>query len=293
MELLARFAAAQAFRIGDLAGEIVARCDHALLDDDPASAGDALDRVRALGLALGELARSLAGLSVDEGQGPTDLAQAARDLGLLLDAIRAPGAPPVGVTAGEPVWVDVPRADVVREALRLLVPLASAGLRLSARPGCLVAETVQGESVELPFGTPPLAPAPALAVAAPPPKRRALVAEDNEPLRDLEVLALQPLFDEVLVAADGEEAIAALEAHGGAFDVVLLDLRMPKRNGLEVLHEALTRWPTLRVVVASGAAPAGVAQTAVLTGARAVINKPFRLSELRALVRGVLDGAEW
>ena len=83
-------------------------------------------------MTLGELARSLAGLAVDDdGAGPTDLAQVARDVGLLLDAIRAAGAPPVTTTASEPVWVDVPRGEVVREALRLLVPLASAGLRLS------------------------------------------------------------------------------------------------------------------------------------------------------------------
>ena len=84
-----------------------------------------------------------------------------------------------------------------------------------------------------------------------------------------------------------------LEACDGKVDLLLVDLRMPLRNGLDVVTEAHRRWPSLPAIVASGAAPEGVAQSAMAAGARAVLQKPFKLHELRALVRSVLAGAHW
>ena len=73
----------------------------------------------------------------------------------------------------------------------------------------------------------------------------------------------------------------------------LLDLRMPGRSGLEVLEEIHQRWPRVRVLVVTGAAPDGLARSAIGLGAHAVLLKPFRINELRAMVRSVLADAVW
>jgi len=123
--------------------------------------------------------------------------------------------------------------------------------------------------------------------------RRVLVADDNAPLRELMSVALEGLFAEVLQAPDGEVALARLSELGGGVDLLVLDLRMPHRNGLDVLQEVQVRWPKLRVVVATGAAPDGLARSALAAGARAVLAKPFRMLELRAVAKSVMVGAEW
>jgi len=77
--------------------------------------------------------------------------------------------------------------------------------------------------------------APDAAPADPPRRLRILAAEDN-PTNQLVLRALlEPLQAEVTLAADGHEAVAAYAA--GAFDVVLMDVQMPKMNGVDATRE--------------------------------------------------------
>lgn len=122
---------------------------------------------------------------------------------------------------------------------------------------------------------------------------RLLIAEDEPDLRSLYTDVLSTLFTDVVACADGQEAWDALSAADGAFALVILDLRMPRLDGMDLLARIRPRWPDLRVVVASGAAPDGVIQTAMAAGARAVLSKPFSIRELRAVVRAVLSDAVW
>lgn len=249
-------------------------------------------------MGLAELGRRLSALSPDVTlPGPVDAGALATDLAALLGAGTTEGTVPVR-GPGEALHVDA-------DAGVLLRGLIGAVAR-STEPVVAVEVVPVGAEAQVrvlgPHGTLAAAAAPRVGMSqgstggddhSGKRVRRALVAEDNEALRDLERMALATMFDEVLAAADGDEALARLEEVDGAVEVVVLDLRMPNRNGLEVLGVALARWPDLRVVVASGAAPEGVGQAAVLAGARAVLHKPFKLAELRAVVRGVLADAEW
>ena len=113
---------------------------------------------------------------------------------------------------------------------------------------------------------------------------RFLVVDDTEDLRDLMsrmVLRQGHLVEE---AADGVEAVAALEAR--SFDVMLLDLSMPRMGGEEVvrwLNEHPDRGVGLRVVVITAWAGERRAVLQEL-GVTTVLQKPLRTQQLRDLI---------
>lgn len=327
MDLAARLGARHAHEVNELAGEILARCDRALLDDDPGSAGEALDRIRALALQLGRVGRGLlAAMPLPELGASCDLGWLAHHLGAAVEASgspavvevqAAPGGPIVGLGSGRLVpgllrWslVRCLAAPAPRRALVTAWPEGDLGVLrvelVGGRPGAAplpltlgpgeaslrLEQGPEGEVLEL---RAPLAGAePELAPAGRPAPtmkwRRAMVADDNGALRELVGLALAPMFDEIIEAGDGEDALGLLDAYAGEFDLLLLDMRMPKGDGLSVMAEARRRWPGMRVVICTGAASPGTNAAALGAGAAAVLPKPFELTELRAVVRGVLAG---
>jgi len=66
-------------------------------------------------------------------------------------------------------------------------------------------------------------------------KKKVLVAEDEKPIAKAFQLKLESVGFEVVAVFDGNEALKALRA--GAFDLILLDLVMPNKNGIDVLTE--------------------------------------------------------
>ncbi len=81
---------------------------------------------------------------------------------------------------------------------------------------------------------------------------RVLICDDSDAMRFLvrETLALSPVVQVVGEAEDGIEAMEQLRVHRP--DVVLLDLSMPRQDGLETLPLLRDEFPAMRVVVLSG-----------------------------------------
>lgn len=98
-----------------------------------------------------------------------------------------------------------------------------------------------------------------------------------------------------LVYALGKEGYEVEGRHGGTaalevldaerFDVVLTDLRMEKVDGMQVLRRARERYPDVAVIVLTGYATVTSAVDAMKEGAFHYITKPFRLDEVRHVVR--------
>src|ERR1041384_6774925 len=82
------------------------------------------------------------------------------------------------------------------------------------------------------------------------PRPSVLVVEDEPALREVIVEGLEAEGFAVAQALDGKDAIERL--HGLASDGLGVDLRLPDVNGMEVLDEALTLFPTIRAVVITG-----------------------------------------
>ncbi len=153
-------------------------------------------------------------------------------------------------------------------------------IRVESKPG-------QGASffVMLPLGgastraTPVAVPAPAVDGGS------VLVVEDEAALAAAVKEALEDAGYHVERAADGEEALVRVSAH--AFDAIVCDLKMPRRDGRAFYRELVASWPALaRHVVFVTGDVAGTEAESFLeqTGCR-WLAKPFRLAELLQAVR--------
>jgi len=99
-----------------------------------------------------------------------------------------------------------------------------------------------------------------------------LIVDDEEVVRRSHLRSLAGTGCHAEAAGDGQEALHVMEQH--PFDVVLLDLRMPGLDGLDVLKAIKTRWPDSEVVVITGYPTIESAKEAVRLGAQNYIAKP-------------------
>ena len=114
-----------------------------------------------------------------------------------------------------------------------------------------------------------------------------LVADDEKNIRDSIAAYLAAEGIETSVAADGVEARARLEAE--AFDGLILDLRMPRVDGLAILGWLREAGPPVPVIVISAYADVRDAVQAMKLGARDYLVKPFDPDELVLRLRRVLS----
>ncbi|MBE7520546.1 MAG: PAS domain S-box protein [Thermoflexaceae bacterium] len=119
---------------------------------------------------------------------------------------------------------------------------------------------------------------------------RALVVDDDEAVRKLTARVLEGAGATVTVARDGHEAVRLFRAGHGGFDVVVLDLTMPGMDGAETFRVLRAIDAKVRVVLSSGYGEEEALARLEGTGAAGFIQKPYRPSELLALVQKVLQG---
>jgi two-component system, OmpR family, KDP operon response regulator KdpE len=117
---------------------------------------------------------------------------------------------------------------------------------------------------------------------------RVLVVDDEPPIVRAVAANLRVRGFEVLTAASGETALAAVEAHQP--DCVVLDLGLPGIDGLEVLRRLRT-WTQVPVVVLTAVDGERDKVTALDLGADDYVTKPFGVAELMARIRVALRHA--
>lgn len=110
------------------------------------------------------------------------------------------------------------------------------------------------------------------------PKSRILVIEDYQDTADLINRILHKRFD-LTFAADGEQGLDIWR--NGHFDIVLLDLMLPKISGEQLLHEILKDKPEQSVIMMTAHGDSKKAGELVLAGAVDFIAKPFKAEQLR------------
>ncbi len=124
-------------------------------------------------------------------------------------------------------------------------------------------------------------------LAAPSGRGVVLVADDEDLVRQTLAEALRGQGYEVVEASDGERVVELVEQGASQFDLVVLDLVMPKLGGREAYQRLRQCAPALPVLVSTGYEPAGADD---LPGAEVLI-KPFSIDEFLGRVREILGGA--
>jgi DNA-binding NarL/FixJ family response regulator len=119
---------------------------------------------------------------------------------------------------------------------------------------------------------------------------RVLVADDQTVVRDglVLLLGLLPGIEVVAAAGDGEQALRLVAEH--APDVVLMDLRMPRMDGVEATRRIRSEHPGVQIVVLTTYADDESVFAALRAGARGYLTKDVGAEEIARAIAAVRDG---
>lgn len=117
--------------------------------------------------------------------------------------------------------------------------------------------------------------------------RSILVVDDEEALRTVLSSELSGEGYQVDSASDGDEAISTLQSK--KFDLVLLDIKMPKVDGFEVLKFIKKNNPDMKVIMLTAFADLKNAIESKKLGAEDFISKPYDLVDLLTTIERVLS----
>lgn len=122
---------------------------------------------------------------------------------------------------------------------------------------------------------------------------RFLLIDDHPLVRGGLELLLSTTFHgaEVVEAADAREAMRKIVQ--GPWDVVLLDIDLPDRSGLDLLHDLRAVAPTTPVLVVSGLLEEQFGERALQAGAAGFLNKATSPDELLAAIRRIRSGKKY
>ena len=119
-----------------------------------------------------------------------------------------------------------------------------------------------------------------------------LVVEDEKLVRRTLNKMLRAGGHDVTEVEDGQRALSYLERHPA--DVVVTDIVMPGKDGLETIAELRRRFPNAKIIAISGGARpsgAGALKAAKALGADRILAKPFRQDAILAMVDELMRSA--
>ena len=119
--------------------------------------------------------------------------------------------------------------------------------------------------------------------------KKILIADDETIIRESLTDWLTDKGYQVTVAEDGDKTLALLRE--GDYGVVVLDVRMPGKDGITVLEEARKFQPDLKYIIISGYPSVDTMTKGIRVGAIGFLVKPFDPAELEKLIKHALNGA--
>jgi DNA-binding NtrC family response regulator len=118
-----------------------------------------------------------------------------------------------------------------------------------------------------------------------------LVVDDDRDMQENIVEVLENAEFDVCTADNGEEAIELVSET--PFDLVLLDLIMPKMGGMEALPIIRRKCPNIKIIMVTAFSTIDNAVEAMRKGANDYITKPFKINELMMAVKRCLEEAKF
>ena len=118
-------------------------------------------------------------------------------------------------------------------------------------------------------------------------KDKILVADDEKSMREFLDIMLRKEGYKVSLASNGEEVLKLIEKD--IFDLALLDIRMPKLDGIAALKKVKALSPETIVIIITAYASADTAIKAMKEGAYDYITKPFKVEEIKLIIKNALE----
>jgi len=118
-------------------------------------------------------------------------------------------------------------------------------------------------------------------------KDKILVADDEKSMREFLDIMLKKEGYKVTLASNGEEVMKLIEKD--IFDLALVDIRMPREDGISVLKKIKSISPETVVIVITAYASADTAIKAMKEGAYDYITKPFKIDEIKLIIQNALE----
>jgi two-component system response regulator PilR (NtrC family) len=118
-------------------------------------------------------------------------------------------------------------------------------------------------------------------------KDKILVADDEQSMREFLDIMLKKEGYKVSLASNGEEVVKLID--NDLFDLVLMDIRMPKLDGISALKKIKSIAPETVVIMITAYASADTAIKAMKEGAYDYITKPFKVEEIKLIINNALE----
>ncbi len=118
---------------------------------------------------------------------------------------------------------------------------------------------------------------------------RILIVDDDEAIRDSMGLVLERMNYEVVLAENGDAAVRCYSS--ARPDIVITDLLLPVKDGIEIIRDIRRIDPEARIVAMSGGGESAESRLLALTkefGAVETLSKPFRMAQLVAVIERAL-----
>jgi DNA-binding NtrC family response regulator len=113
-------------------------------------------------------------------------------------------------------------------------------------------------------------------------RKTILVVEDEAGVRSLVVRRLDLLRYDSIIAEDGEEGVRVFRERMNEIDLVMLDFKMPKMNGVEAFGELIRIKPDVKVILSSGYTEDVVFESFPGSRPAGVLHKPYDMDILKA-----------
>lgn len=115
---------------------------------------------------------------------------------------------------------------------------------------------------------------------------RILIVDDEKDFVEMLSLRLTEVGEKVVPSYSGKECLDTLEKKKDAIDVVILDIKMPGMDGIEVLREIKRKYPLVEVIMLTGHGSAETAVEGMKLGAYDYLLKPADFEDLTAKLEG-------
>ncbi len=116
--------------------------------------------------------------------------------------------------------------------------------------------------------------------------KKILICDDEEGIRESLKLILGDYYN-LIITTDGMQCLDCLK-NAEDIGLILLDIKMPKINGLDILKQIKKLCPSLPVIIVTGYKSVETATEAVKLGASGYIVKPFKSEEILATTQSII-----